>query len=361
MTSALATVVAGAAMVPEQAYAQQTTARTCIATVSTNSGNVTVLRKIGPKQSCPNGEQLFTWERSGFAWRDAWENTTTYKVNDAVSLGGTSYLSLVDDNVGNDPETSPDAWAILALEGAPGPTGADGEVGPAGPPGPDGPQGPAGENGATGEMGPAGAVGATGPTGPTGADGEPGPAGADGPTGPTGTTGTAGEAAGAMMFASSSSGAATAVTEGGVPDQVAILPLSGVGSAELPYLPTLDLTGIHAGQPLARDGVITAITGFSFLQDELMLISSTITQTIQIWQAPLESNEYNPIPGATVTLDPPLQGLAVAGDIATGSLSGLSIPVQQGTKLIFVYSVTATGIELDHAVPADVSAGVVIQ
>ena len=96
------------------------TARTCITTISTDIGPVNVLRKIGPKQDCPSGETLYTWERTGFSWRDVWSSSTTYKVNDAVSLGGTSYLSLVDDNLNNDPETSPGEWAILALEGADG-------------------------------------------------------------------------------------------------------------------------------------------------------------------------------------------------------------------------------------------------
>jgi hypothetical protein len=57
-------------------------------------GAMNVLRKIGPKQMCPSGETLYTWERTGFFWQDAWSPATTYKVNDAVSLGGTSYLSL---------------------------------------------------------------------------------------------------------------------------------------------------------------------------------------------------------------------------------------------------------------------------
>ena len=107
--------VLAAAAEPSPAGAQPKTARTCITTIKSNIGEVRVLRKIGPKQSCPAGEELYTWERTGFEWRDVWSTTTTYKTNDAVSLGGTSYLSIVDGNLGNDPETSPTQWAILAL------------------------------------------------------------------------------------------------------------------------------------------------------------------------------------------------------------------------------------------------------
>lgn len=121
--------------------------------------------------------EFFGWERTGFAWRDVRSPATTYKVNDAVSLGGTSYLSLVDENLGNDPETSPGAWAILALEGAPGETG------------------PAGAPGMTGATGDQGGTGATGTTGATGATGESGSTGVAGERGATGATGPAAESA----------------------------------------------------------------------------------------------------------------------------------------------------------------------
>src|SRR5580698_4959039 len=100
------------------------TARTCLATISTNIGSVRILRKLGPKQTCPAGENLYTWQRTGFQWRDAWDSGTTYSVNDAVSLGGTSYLSLIDSILNYPPHSGPGDWAILALEGATGPSGA---------------------------------------------------------------------------------------------------------------------------------------------------------------------------------------------------------------------------------------------
>ena len=51
---------------------------------------------------------------------------------------GSSYVSLTNGNIGNQPNTSPTQWALLAQQGATGATG------PAGPAGPQGPQGPAG-------------------------------------------------------------------------------------------------------------------------------------------------------------------------------------------------------------------------
>jgi hypothetical protein len=75
-------------------------------------------------------------------------STTNYGLHDAVSSGGSTYVSLVAGNVGNTPSLSPLQWAVLAAQGPAGPAGA---------------QGPAGAPGATGATG---ATGAAGPQGP---------------------------------------------------------------------------------------------------------------------------------------------------------------------------------------------------
>jgi len=85
---------------------------------------------------------------------------TTYAADDGVSFGGASYISLVAGNVGNQPDTSPTQWGLLAAQGATGPTGATGSIGVTGATGATGIQGP------TGPTGPTGATGATGSTGP---------------------------------------------------------------------------------------------------------------------------------------------------------------------------------------------------
>lgn len=50
-------------------------------------------------------------------WMGAWSNVTTYAQDDAVSFGGGSYLSLIAENVGNNPSTKPADWATLAEPG----------------------------------------------------------------------------------------------------------------------------------------------------------------------------------------------------------------------------------------------------
>ena len=92
----------------------------------------------------------------GMAWQGAWSSATSYAVNDAVSYGGASYLSLTAGNVGSQPNLAPANWAVLAQTGAAGATGAVGATGATGATGLQGPQGPTGATGATGA---AGAVG----------------------------------------------------------------------------------------------------------------------------------------------------------------------------------------------------------
>ncbi|HMH11836.1 MAG TPA: DNRLRE domain-containing protein [Edaphobacter sp.] len=72
----------------------------------------------------------------------------SYELNDAVSYGGSTYISLVKGNMGNTPSLSPTLWAVLAAQGVPGVAGVTGAAGPSGP------AGATGAMGATGAQGP---------------------------------------------------------------------------------------------------------------------------------------------------------------------------------------------------------------
>jgi hypothetical protein len=89
------------------------------------------------------------------SFRGNWSSSTTYALGDAVfcaacSSSGSSYVSLVANNVGFDPPTSNVKWSLLAQQGATGPVGATGATGATGPQGIAGPQGPPGTNGTNG-------------------------------------------------------------------------------------------------------------------------------------------------------------------------------------------------------------------
>lgn len=175
---------------------------------------------------------------------------TNYGMNDAVSYGGSTYVSMVAGNHGNAPDGSPGQWAVLVARGAAGAAGAQGTAGAMGAAGPVGSVGAMGlqgppasfsggwsvgrayavgdaasyggssyvavaansgrqpdmspaywallaQSGAAGVQGAAGIQGVAGPAGvgaqgPTGAQGQTGVAGGAGPTGVTGLTGSTG-------------------------------------------------------------------------------------------------------------------------------------------------------------------------
>jgi hypothetical protein len=87
---------------------------------------------------------------AGLAYQGAYASTTNYRLNDAVTWQGSSYISLAAANGGNTPSLSPGFWGVLAAQGAAGASGAAGATGL---------QGVAGSSGAAGAAGATGAVG----------------------------------------------------------------------------------------------------------------------------------------------------------------------------------------------------------
>jgi hypothetical protein len=113
----------------------------------------------------------------GLTWRGAWDASVAYRVDDAVSHEGSSWVALAASRdvvpvEGND-------WSLLAAKGDMGERGQQGETGP---PGSVGPQGEKGDPGAPGMKGDKGDRGEQGPPGPQGAPGLPG--GGSGPAQP---------------------------------------------------------------------------------------------------------------------------------------------------------------------------------
>ncbi len=124
----------------------------------------------------------------GFTWLGDWSSATTYITNDVVTHNGSTYISKVSANTGNEPDLNPTYWDVLAASSA-GPQGPTGPTGPQGPIGLTGPQGIQGVAGTTGPMGPTGPQGTAGANGTNGTNGTNGADGATGPTGPMGPAG----------------------------------------------------------------------------------------------------------------------------------------------------------------------------
>ena len=110
-----------------------------------------------------------------------------------------------------------------------------------------------------------------------------------------------------------------------------------------------------------RDGTISSIAAYFSTTAALSLIGSTVTITAQLYESTTPSNTFTPIPGATVTLAPPLTGILALGTISSGITPGLNIPVTAGTRLLMVFSANVTGIDIATIVAGYASAGVSIE
>lgn len=70
------------------------------------------------------------------SYQGTYGGSSTYALGDVVFYAGSSYVSLIDSNIGNQPDTHPSQWAVFAAQGSTGATGATGSTGATGPAGP---------------------------------------------------------------------------------------------------------------------------------------------------------------------------------------------------------------------------------
>lgn len=110
----------------------------------------------------------------------------------------------------------------------------------------------------------------------------------------------------------------------------------------------IDTTGSSAvAFSMPRDGTITSIAAYYSVAVAAALIGSTVTITAQLYSSPTPDDSFAPIAGTTVTLSPALTGAVAVGTTTSGELTGLSIPVTAGTRILFVMSAQVTdGIDI---------------
>jgi hypothetical protein len=72
---------------------------------------------------------------AGLNWQGAWVSGTSYVADDAVGFGGASYFCILATSGTSNPSVDTTHWALLASQGAIGPTGVQGPTGPQGPSG----------------------------------------------------------------------------------------------------------------------------------------------------------------------------------------------------------------------------------
>lgn len=80
----------------------------------------------------------------------------------------------------------------------------------------------------------------------------------------------------------------------------------------------------------------------------------------QIYQSTTPNNVFAPIAGTLINLTPALTGVISIGTLLNGAITGLNIPVTARTRLMLVFSATASGLTLINTVAGYASAGLSI-
>ena len=109
-----------------------------------------------------------------------------------------------------------------------------------------------------------------------------------------------------------------------------------------------------------RAGIITSFSAFFSTTAALSLVGSTVTVNAQIYQSATPNNVFTPIAGTLLSLTPGLSGIISIGTLLNGALTGLNIPVTAQTRLMLVFSASASGLTLLNTVAGYASAGLSI-
>lgn len=109
---------------------------------------------------------------------------------------------------------------------------------------------------------------------------------------------------------------------------------------------------------MPRNGVIKSINAVFSNVVTLNLGADNVVVKAQLYSNDLTSQMYYPIPGASVNLSPNMTGTVAPGQVFSGTLTGLSLPVNNNTRIVMGISATTTGVLLARAVTGYVSAGV---
>ena len=147
--------------------------------------------------------------------------------------------------------------------------------------------------------------------------------------------------------------------------ELVILPISGTGvvngvslsGAEI-YASTNGVPGV--AQPITGYRTLTEFNGNFTVSTATALVGSELDLTLQLWTAPPGSDVFAPVPGAICELAPSLTGVVAVGDQSSCSVTGLSIPLDPGSRAILVSSMTASGVTLVNTLDGYVSAGLTL-
>jgi BclB C-terminal domain-containing protein len=107
-------------------------------------------------------------------------------------------------------------------------------------------------------------------------------------------------------------------------------------------------------------GTINTISSNFITTLALNLVLSSVQVSSRLYQSTSSSNIFSFIPGSQVDLVPTLTGVVAIGTNLSKTNS-VSIPVTPGTRLLMVYFITSSGINLINSVSGNANADVSIQ
>lgn len=110
---------------------------------------------------------------------------------------------------------------------------------------------------------------------------------------------------------------------------------------------------------MPRNGIITDISDFFSTTLALSLVGSTITIQAQLYSSSTPDNTFTAL-GSPVILAPALTGILAIGTVNFGTLSGFNIAVTQNTRLLLVFTATASGLSLVNTVAGYASGEIAI-
>ncbi|NUU57513.1 spore surface glycoprotein BclB [Paenibacillus taichungensis] len=301
----------------------------------------------------------------------------TTGVTGATGTPGTTGVTGVTGTPGTTGVTgatgTPGTTGVTGATGTPGTTGVTGATGTPGTTGVTGATGTPGTTGVTGATGTPGTTGVTGATGTPGTTGVTGATGTPGTTGATGATGTAGAtgatgAAGSGAIIPYASGLPVALTTvlGGLLNTSSLVGFGNNATGISVNGGIIDLTGaagtlLNFAFSASRAGTITSLAAYFSTTAGLSLVGSTVTITAQLYHSTTPNNSFTAVPGAVVTLAPPLTGILSLGTISSGLTTGLSIPVAAGDRLLMVFSASVTaGIDVASTIAGYASGSLTI-
>jgi BclB C-terminal domain-containing protein len=122
---------------------------------------------------------------------------------------------------------------------------------------------------------------------------------------------------------------------------------------------TINLAGLpNYAFSMPRNGTITSLAAFLRISAAINLPASSVTVTAQLYESTTPNDTFTAVPGAVVTLAPPLTGVIPIGTFLSGVTEGLNIPVTAGTRLLLIFTAEVTsGAEVAVAIVGYASAG----